>query len=187
MPPPVRTPRDAWVDAGLGLLAADGPDAVRVEVLAQRLGVTRGGFYRQFGGRSELIEAMLDTWEQRSIDDVRARVEAEGGDARSKVARAGALTFSPELLPLDLAVRDWARRDREVARRLRQVDNRRMDYLRELLSAIVDDPAQVEARAMLAFSLVIGDHLIAADHPASTRGRVVRDATRLLLGEITPV
>lgn len=172
----------------MALLAADGPDAVRVEVLAQRLGVTRGGFYRQFGGRRELIDAMLDTWERRSIDEVQARVESEGGDARSKVRKAGMLTFSAELLPLDLAVRDWARRDAEVAARLRRVDNRRMDYLRELIATISDDAGgDVEARAMLAFSLVIGSHLIAADHPGRSRDQVVRDATRLLFGEMTPM
>jgi AcrR family transcriptional regulator len=182
MPPPVRTPREAWIDAGLAVLAQDGPDAVRVEVLAKRLEVTRGGFYRQFGSRDELVDAMLDTWERRSIDDVRRRVEAEGGDARSKVRKAGMLTFSPELLPLDLAVRDWARRNDMVAARLRRVDNRRMDYLRELIATMSGDETDVEARALLAFSLVIGDHLIAADHPRSTRRRVVEDATRLLLG-----
>lgn len=182
MPPPIRTPREAWIDTALTMLAADGPDAVRVEVLAQRLGVTRGGFYRQFGGRGELVDAMLDVWEQRSIDDVRARVEEEGGDARRKVRNAGMLTFSAELLPLDLAVRDWARRDADVAKRLRRVDNRRMAYLRELIATICDDDAEVEARALLAFSLVIGDHLIAAEHPASTRRRVLQDAARLLFG-----
>ncbi|MDA2889689.1 TetR/AcrR family transcriptional regulator [Mycolicibacterium sp. BiH015] len=182
MPPPVRTPREAWIDAGLVVLAQDGPDAVRVEVLAQRLRVTRGGFYRQFGSRGELVDAMLDTWERRSIDDVRQRVETEGGDPQSKVRKAGMLTFSPELLPLDLAVRDWARRDDVVAARLRRVDNRRMDYLRELIATMSGDETDVEARALLAFSLVIGDHLIAADHPRSTRRRVVKDATRLLLG-----
>jgi AcrR family transcriptional regulator len=182
MPPPVRTPRGAWIDAGLTILAADGPDAVRVEVLAQRLGVTRGGFYRQFGGRGELVDAMLDTWEQRSIDDVRERVESEGGDARCKVRKAGMLTFSPQLLPLDLAVRDWARRDADVAARLRRVDNRRMAYLRELIGTICEDDTEVEARALLAFSLVIGDHLIAAEHPGSTRRRVLQEANRLLFG-----
>jgi AcrR family transcriptional regulator len=182
MPPPVRTARHVWVATALDMLAAEGPDSVRVEVLAQRLGVTRGGFYRQFAGRSELVEAMLDVWEQRSIDDVRQRVEADGGDARRKVRKAGMLTFSAELLPLDLAVRDWARRDPEVGARLRRVDNRRMAYLRELISTICDDDAEVEARALLAFSLVIADHLIAAEHPGRSRSRVMRDATRLLLG-----
>ena len=41
-------------------LGSQHPGAVRVEVLAQRIGVTRGGFYRQFGGRAELVDAMLD-------------------------------------------------------------------------------------------------------------------------------
>lgn len=186
MPPPVRTPRRTWIDAGLALLAEEGPDAVRVEVLAQRLGVTRGGFYRQFTGRADLVDAMLDEWEQRSVDEVRARVESEGGDVPSKVKRAGMLTFSPELVPLDLAVRDWARRDADVATRLRRVDNRRIEFLRELLTTDAVSADEVEARALLAFSLAIGTHLIAADHP-TTRQRVLRDATRLLLDGVTPV
>jgi AcrR family transcriptional regulator len=44
MAPPTRTPRIAWIDAGLSALAAGGPDALRIEPLAQALGVTRGGF-----------------------------------------------------------------------------------------------------------------------------------------------
>lgn len=182
MAPPVRTSRQLWIDSGLDLLATEGPGAVRVEVLAQRLGVTRGGFYRQFGGRAELVDAMLDAWEQRSTDDVRRRVEAEGGDAAGKARKAGMLTFAPDLLPIDLAVREWARRDAKVAARLRRVDNRRMDYLRELISTLSGDAGDVEARAMLAFSLVIGDHLIAADRLVGGRARVLRDATRLILG-----
>ena len=35
-----RTPRRNWIEAGLRALAAGGPDAVRVEALAQALGVT---------------------------------------------------------------------------------------------------------------------------------------------------
>lgn len=182
MAPPVRISRSTWIDTALDALASDGPAAIRVEVLAQRLGVTRGGFYRQFGGRADLVEKMLDTWERRSIDDVRERVEAEGGDARRKVRKAGMLTFSPQLMPLDLAVRDWARRDAAVAERLRRVDNSRMAYLRELIGTICDDDTEVEARALLAFSLLIGDHLIAAEHPGSTRRRVLQEANRLLFG-----
>ena len=78
--------------------------------------------------------------------------------------RAGALTFSAELLPIDLAIRDWARRDQGVAERLRRVDNRRMTYLRELFGEICGDEEETEARSMLAFTLAIGHHFIAADH-----------------------
>ena len=51
MPAPARTPRENWIDAGLRALAANGPNGVRVEVLADELGVTKGGFYGQFADR----------------------------------------------------------------------------------------------------------------------------------------
>jgi AcrR family transcriptional regulator len=176
-----RTPKNAWIDAGLQALAAGGPGAVRVELIAQTLGVTRGGFYWHFSSRQAFLEELLDTWEHRSTDETLERVEKEGGDARDKVRRAGMLTFSRELLPIDLAVRDWARRDRSVAERLRRVDNRRMDYLRTLIGTFIDDPEDVEARGMLAFSLAIGSHFIAADHGARSRKQVLDRATARLL------
>jgi AcrR family transcriptional regulator len=181
MPAQIRTPRSSWIDAGLRALAAGGPDGVRIEVLAQELGVTRGGFYWYFEGRSAFLKEILDTWEHRSIDEALERVESEGGDASDKVRRAGMLTFSRQLLPIDLAVRDWARRDRSVAKRLQRVDNRRMEYLRSLIGTFCSDPDDVEARSMLAFSLAIGNHFIAADHGGRSRRRVLELATKRLL------
>jgi AcrR family transcriptional regulator len=181
MPAVTRTPRTSWIDAGLRALAAGGPDAVRVDVLAQQLGVTRGGFYWYFGSREALLEEMLDEWERRCTDTTLERVENEGGDARQKVWRAGMLTFSKDLLPIDLAVRDWARRDRAVAKRLRRVDNRRIDYLRALIGSFCTDEDEVEARSMLAFSLAIGNHFIAADHGGRSRKHVLELAKRHLL------
>ena len=176
-----RTPRSRWIEEGLRALAAGGPDAVRVEALAQALGVTKGGFYGHFADRNALLEEMLDTWERKAIDEVLERVERQGGDVRARLRRAGALTFSRELLPIDLAVRDWARRDQAVAERLRHVDNRRMDYLRLLFGAICRDEDEVEARSMLAFSLVVGHHFLAADHGAHSHADVLELAARWLL------
>ncbi len=179
--PPVRTPANAWVDAGLRVLADGGPDAVRIEPLARSLGVTRGGFYGHFHDRAALLEAMLDRWERAATDEVREQVERRGGDPATKMRRAGALTFSDELLPIDLAIRDWARHDPSVAARLKRVDNQRMEYLRELFGELCVDEDEVEGRAVLAFSLAIGYHFIAADHGARDRGDAVELAVRQLL------
>jgi AcrR family transcriptional regulator len=181
MPAPPRTPRTSWIDAGLRALAAGGSDAVRIDALAQQLGVTRGGFYWYFGSREAFLEELLDEWERRCTDEAMERVEKDGGDARDKVWRAGMFTFSKDLLPIDLAVRDWARRDRSVAKRLRRVDNRRIDYLRTLISSFCPDEDEVEARSMLAFSLAIGNHFIAADHGGRSRKRVLELARKRLL------
>jgi AcrR family transcriptional regulator len=180
MAAPTRTPRGSWIDAGLRALAAGGPDAVRVDALAAALGVTRGGFYWHFENRGALLEEMLDSWERRSTDEVLERVESEGGDPRQKVRRAGMLTFSRELLPIDLAVRDWSRRDRAVASRLQRVDNRRMEYLRSQIGAFCPDADDVEARSMLAFALAIGHHFVAAEHGERSRAEVLDLAARRL-------
>jgi len=167
-----RTPRHRWIDEGSRALAAGGPDAVQIEPLARALGVTKGGFYGYFDDRRALLEEVLDTWESRSTDQVIERVEDEGGDPMVRARRAAELTFSAELRPVDLAVRDWARRDADVAERLRRVDNVRMAYLRTLLGPVAADDEDLEVRCMIAFSLAIADHLIAADHGTRSRGDV---------------
>jgi len=188
-----RTPRTSWLEAGLHALAAGGPDAVRIEPLAEALGVTKGGFYGHFDDRRALLEEILDIWERVMIDEAIERVEGEGGDARAKLRRLFALrsaaSFSSsetsvsvrELLKIDLAVRDWARRDKAVAKRLRRVDNRRMEYMRSLFGAFCADEDEVEVRCLLALSLFIGGALIAADHGTHSRAEVRELALRRLL------
>src|SRR4051812_24359026 len=120
-----RTPPGRWVDVGLEALAEGGPEAVRIEPLAQQLGVTKGGFYWHFKDRTALLAEVLDRWERESLEEVITQVEEGGGDARHKLRRLFSLAAArPDLLRADLAVRDWARRDRAVAARLRGVDNR---------------------------------------------------------------
>lgn len=181
----IRTPRDRWIEEGLQALAAGGPDAVRVEALAKKLGVTKGGFYGYFTDRDALLRAMLDAWERESTDEVIDRIEREGGDPRTKIQRAGVLTFSNDrLLPIDLAIRDWARRDEAVAERLRRVDNRRMALLRQMIGTFCADPDEVEARSLLAFCVAIGEHFLAADHGARTRAEVLLRVADLLLSRL---
>ena len=175
-----RTPRSAWVEEGLRALAQGGPDAVRVEALARRLGVSKGGFYWHFDDRGALLDEMLDSWERRVVDEVVDVVESGGGDARARLASLFSMVTSG-VRTSDLAIRDWARRDRAVARRLRRVDNRRMDYMRGLFREFCSDEADVEARCLLAMGLFIGTHFTAADHGRRTREEVLTVAAQRLL------
>src|SRR5437588_8963915 len=176
-----RTPRQRWVDEGLRALADAGPDAVRIEALARTLGVTKGGFYWQFDDRGTLLKEMLDAWERLSVDEIIERVEAGGGDAREKLRRLFAVaTSSDYTLRIDLAVRDWARRDATVAKRLRRVDKRRMDYMRSLFGTFCQHPDDVEVRCLLSASLWVGTYFIAWDH----RGRTSTDVRRLALDHL---
>jgi len=171
---PTRTSRSSWIDEGLRALAAGGPEAVRVEALARALGVTKGGFYWHFTDRGALLAEMLDAWERVGVDEVIERVEGGGGDARERLRRLFTLASTdPPLLKVDLAVRDWARREPPVAERLRRADNRRMDYMRSLFGGFCTDEDEVEARCVVAFSLFVGSHFMATDHGGRSRAEAV--------------
>jgi AcrR family transcriptional regulator len=178
----VRTPRASWIDEGLRALGDAGPEAVRIEPLARALGVSKGGFYWHFDDRRALLEEMLDAWERRWVDDVIKVVEADEGDARERLRRLFGLASASgtELVKVELAVRDWARRDEAVARRVRRVDNRRMDYMRSLFRDICEDDDEVEVRCLLVFSLFTGAGLVTADHG----GRSRRDVLELALASL---
>jgi AcrR family transcriptional regulator len=183
MAPPTRTPRSSWIEEGLRALGGGGPDAVRIESLAKALGVSKGGFYWHFDDRQSLLEEMLDAWERTWVDEVIEAVEAENKDARSRLRRLFALAAASggELLKIELAIRNWARREEAVAERLRQVDNRRMDYMRSLFGAICEDDDEVEARCLLAFSLFIGGHFVSADHGGRSRAEALELALEWLI------
>jgi AcrR family transcriptional regulator len=157
---------------------------VRIETLAQALGVTKGGFYWHFDDRRALLEEMLDTWERVVIDEAIERVEGGGGDARAKLRRLFSLASSPEargLGSIDLAIRDWARRQKAVAKRLRRVDNRRMEYMRSLFAEFCLDRDDVEVRCLLALSVLVGSRFIAADGGPQSRSHVLKLALGRLL------
>jgi len=177
----VRTPRGAWVHAALQALAAGGPDAVRIEALAVDLGVSKGGFYWHFADRQALLTEMLDSWEKAGTEDIIARVDSQPAGPRAKLQRLFELTSSPDGLAVELAVRDWSRRDRDVAERLRRVDNRRIGYIRSLFGQFCADENDIEVRSMLAYTLVIGSYFIAAQHGDKTRAQVLQLAIDRLL------
>ncbi len=177
----VRTPRGAWVHAALQALAAGGPDAVRVETLAVSLGVSKGGFYWHFADRQALLEEMLDTWEKTGTEDIIARVDGHPGDGRAKLHKLFEITSSPEGLAVELAVRDWSRRDSDVAERLRRADNRRLGFVRSLFRQFCLDEEDVEVRSMMAYSMVIGSYFVAAEHGDKTRSQVLQLAIDRLL------
>ena len=180
----LQTPRSAWIDAALQALAAGGPGAVRVEALATSLGVTKGGFYWHFKDRAALLEEMLDGWEQAGTEEVIERVEAEPLPPRDRLR----LLF--ELAPdhtagfaVELAIRDWSRRDRGVAARLQRIDERRMRFVQGLFGEFCATESDAEARSTLAYSLLIGAYFIVARQDGKSRAEMVQQAFDRLLDE----
>ena len=149
-----------WIDAGLRALAREGVDAVRVERLATRLAVTKGGFYWHFRDRPALLAAMLEAWKARATAGVIEAVETGGGDARDRLRRLFSIILRADGR-LERAVRDWAGRDRAVFRAQSEIDRARVDYVAALLRQIGLGEAQSSFRALFAYQALIGRYAMA--------------------------
>jgi AcrR family transcriptional regulator len=77
---PLETSLDhnTWIRAAMAALAKGGVDQIRVEVIAQNLGVTKGGFYRRFKDRPALIEATLAVWAEGRIAAIEEQTRLAG-------------------------------------------------------------------------------------------------------------
>ncbi len=144
-----------WVVEGLRLLVERGVEAVRVEPLAKRLGITKGSFYWHFGDRAALLAAMLAEWERRATLAIIAEVDASGGGAAERLLMLVRLALAADGR-LDRRVRAWATNDPAAADVLRRVDRRRVGYLRRLFVQLGFASPQAGVRAQLTYSALVG-------------------------------
>lgn len=123
--PSTRLSRTAWIATGMRALAEDGPEALKAEPLARRLGTTKGSFYWHFRDVPEFHEALLAAWEEASDPP-----EDTDGPAEARLRRLTGWLGRPD--PEDVALRAWPQARDTLAR----VDGARMDRLAELLAEI---------------------------------------------------
>ena len=53
---------EAWIEVAKTTLIEEGVDAVKIDRLAKKSGVSRGGFYYRFKSREALLDALLEDW-----------------------------------------------------------------------------------------------------------------------------
>ena len=166
----------------LEVLADEGVEGVRVEPLAKRLDTTKGSFYWHFKDREELIGAALDAWVEAGTEAIIRQVEADSEDPRERLKTLWQRTLaeSEQNLRIEVAIRDLAQRDERVRARVRQVDERRLGYLRAHFRQLGGGAALTEARSLLMYSLLIGNYFIDADHGRLSRARVLKAAVEEL-------
>ena len=84
---------DGWALAALRALAEGGVPAVRVEVLARRLGVTKGSFYHHFESRRQLLDRAVEAWEQLATEQVIETVNAGAGTPEERLVALAKVVF----------------------------------------------------------------------------------------------
>lgn len=165
-----------WIEAGLAELAEGGIDRVRVEVVAERLGVTKGGFYRRFKDRRALLDAMLDTWCQGRIAAINQQLalgDATPGERLRAVIKLYSERINAQGMAIELAIRHWARTDKTAGEVVARVDAERLARVQSLYARMGLAAEDARARAVLFYSFIFGQSLLFLDQPPRKRASLI--------------
>jgi AcrR family transcriptional regulator len=184
----VRLSREDWVHAALLAIAEGGTAAVAVELLAARLGATKGSFYWHFRDRQELIEAALATWERNATDEIIAEMESVADPVeRLRSVLVLAMELEEDEYP-DVRLLPSAK-DPLIAPVAARVQKKRLAFLARCFRGMGFPPAESRRRARLANSIYIGwfhQRLVEGEGHATPRQRTdyQRAALKLLTARL---
>ncbi len=157
----------AWIDAAFEMLAEGGIDAVRVDPLAKRLGVTRGSFYWHFKDREALHQAMLKEWRKRASYQIGSRIESRTSapDERLKqtLALPNSTPRSKRAAAIELAIRLWAQRDANAAKAVQHIDRVRLKYYAQLFGEMGLAQPEARKRAFMFYATLLARAYVITD------------------------
>lgn len=150
---------DDWIRAAADLLVTKSIDAVRVDVLAKQLDVTRGSFYWHFKNRDDLLHQVLQDWSERTR--VGPKLERQNASVQGLVRDLLALPFrgrsARRTAMIEFAIRAWARRDSMAQEAVDAVDEHRMDYYIRHFQAIGFTRKDAKTRAFMLYAYQLSE------------------------------
>ena len=181
--PRTQLDRSAWVAGATEVLAEEGIAGLRVEVLAKRLKVTKGSFYWHFTDRRDLLMAVLAHWKEGRIRDIIKQTRAQPGRELEQIYHVidvYSASRSRRGMMIELAVRDWARRDAEAGAIVAEVDDVRLRCARDLFLACGVPMDEASSRCMLLYAYVFGVSLMIYEKFDRDVARLKRDIADLI-------
>ncbi len=146
--------RSDWLRVAVQVLAKKGIDGVRVEPLARLLGVTKGSFYWHFRNRRDLLDALVDLWEEETTWLI---AEARQADTpRMRLLRFFQLISPEHNYPSDREMFVWARRTPQVKSRANAIELKRVAFIEEQLRHDGVSAPIAARRAEIAYLATLG-------------------------------
>ena len=153
-----RLNKNDWLKTGLQIIGEQGAEALTINSLTNRLGVTKGSFYHHFQNYQDFKESLLNFFEEDGTSQVIRLVEI----ASTPLAKLESLLdITSEGWPrLEFAIRAWALQDKLVQDYQKRIDHRRLAYLQEVVQSLGINGEQARIIAQLLYTIYVGSRQI---------------------------
>ncbi|RYH02839.1 TetR/AcrR family transcriptional regulator [Salipiger sp. IMCC34102] len=181
-----RGSREGWLAAAREAFVTSGLDAVKIQPLAQQLGLSRTSFYWFFKDRAALLDALLTDWEEANTGSIQAVTQAYSETITEAVLNLIAVFFPGGSFEarLDLAVRGWAHQSDDVAARVNVADRQRLDAIRAMFLRFGYVPDEADVRARTLYLTQIGYISMQVQEPTQERLSRVPNYVTTFTGQI---
>ncbi len=179
-----RLARTDWVDAAREALVKGGVHAVKIDLIANRLKITRGSFYWHFKNRAEVLSALVELWESQNTKPFEDIVRRPDIGATEKFAAMARLWLEEKSFDwrFDSAMRDWARSSRAVAKKLAAIDDFRMDLFEQVFAEMGYPPFEAKVRARVTYFHQVGYYTLGIQEDQRARRDMFPMYLRILAG-----
>ena len=138
-----------WLEAALEMMGEGSLSDLTIEALAKRLGVAKSGFYWHFGTRSALLDELLKYWAADLTENITKNTALLSMEPKQRLRKAAEAICDNDLARHDMAVRQWARKDKNADAIVRKVTQSRLDFVKQALQELGFEGDDLDMRAML--------------------------------------
>lgn len=166
-----KVTREDWLNVAMDLLVSEGVAHVKVLSIGERLGVSRSSFYWYFKSRKDLLNALLDVWEQTNTATLVRHAEMPAETITAAVCNVFRCWTDLSLFDhrLDFAIREWARRDSAVRRVIDRSDAARVSAIQAMFERYGYPSDEAEVRARILYFMQVGYYALELSEPLEER------------------
>ena len=148
-----RLGREDWIQAALETLFERGVGGIKVVVLAERMGVTSGSFYWHFKKLQDLLDAVLEYWENHLTDHIIRDAREFSGTPEERIYHLMEQVIREGAAEPDHAISVWAKTDVTVNAVFHRTVERRHAFAAWMFAqaGFEGEDARTRGRVMVAY------------------------------------
>ncbi|UTV88082.1 TetR/AcrR family transcriptional regulator [Cobetia amphilecti] len=180
-----RGKAEDWLEAAYQQLLLGGVDSVRVLTLAKTLGLSRTSFYWSFKDRDALLTALLARWDAHNTAGLIGRCEQYAATVVEAMLNVFDCWLDASLFDsrFELAIRNWASQNAEVAAAVARADQARIQALTSMLMRYGQPEQLANVRARTTYLTQIGYLSMRTQESVSERISRVAEYVEVFVGE----
>jgi AcrR family transcriptional regulator len=184
--PRASATRESWAAAGLAAFAEGGLEALAVEPIAKRLGVTKGSFYWHFKNREALLSAALNLWESKGTLEIIEELSPLADPTARLRGLFRRVSDYKRGSPFHAALA--ASREPAARRVLKRATAARLAFLTRCYADLGFSARAARRHALIAYSVYLGTMTLLRDCPAELATPNERSAyTDQVIDTLVPV